>query len=158
MAYAEDTQVSPERSQSQISETLRKYGAQGFMYGWEGQAAMVAFKAHDRHIKFVLPLPDMNDPEFWQTPTGRERTQKQAEAAYEQRLRQRWRALLLAIKAKLEAVETGITTFEEEFMAHIVMPDGLTVSDHLTPKIEEAYRKGGMPPQLLPPTRKAIEA
>jgi hypothetical protein len=160
MVYAENTTVSPEKSQSQISETLRKYGANGFMYGWEGNQAMVAFRAHDRHIKFLLPLPDENDPKFYTSPGGRSRTEKAAQEAYEQVLRTRWRALLLAIKAKLEAVETGITTFEEEFMAHIVLPDGGTVADHLLPEIEKAYRTGGMPGKLLPPsaTRKAIEA
>ena len=41
--------------------------------------------------------------------------------------RQRWRALNLAIKAKLEAVESGIVTFDQEFLAHIVGPSGQTV-------------------------------
>ncbi len=43
-------------------------------------------------------------------------------------------------------------------MAHIVLPDDSTVADHLLPRIEEAYRTGGMPPALLPPTRRAIES
>jgi hypothetical protein len=63
--------------------------------------------------------------------------------------RQRWRALALAIKAKLEAVESGIATFEEEFMAYIVLPDGQTVGEFLSPQIEAAYSSGRMPP-LLP--------
>jgi hypothetical protein len=61
----------------------------------------------------------------------------------------RWRALALAVKAKLEVVESGIATFEEEFMAHIVMPDGRTVGEHVAPRIEEAYTSG-QPLALLP--------
>lgn len=153
MPYAENTEVSPERSQAQISETLRRYGATGFMYGWEGRSAMVAFAAHGRHIKFLLPLPDPDDRAFTLTPTGRRRSPSETPKAYEQRLRQRWRALLLAIKAKLEAVETGITTFEEEFAAHIVLPDGATVWDHLKDEIDQAYASGQMPDSLLPRLR-----
>jgi hypothetical protein len=55
----------------------------------------------------------------------------------------------LAIKAKLEAVEQGITEFESEFMAHIVMPDGKTVGHHVLPQISAAYSTGKMP-KLLP--------
>lgn len=77
------------------------------------------------------------------------RTDAQAQAAYEQDVRQRWRALCLCIKAKLEAVEAGITTFEDEFMAHIVLPNGQTMSQHATPMIAQAYETGNVPP-LLP--------
>jgi len=55
----------------------------------------------------------------------------------------------LVIKAKLEAVESGISVFEDEFMANIVMPDGRTVSEHVRPRIATAYESGEMPP-LLP--------
>jgi len=59
------------------------------------------------------------------------------------------RALALVIKAKLEAVESGITVFDDEFMAHIVLPDGSTVGDFMKPQIEQVYLTGQMPP-LLP--------
>jgi len=106
-----------------------------------------------KQIKFVLQLPDPNDREFTHTPTrGQRRSPEQQEAAYEQAVRQRWRALALVIKAKLEAVEAGITIFEDEFMAHIVLPDGRTVGEYMLPKIEETYTTGRMPallPQLM---------
>ena len=66
----------------------------------------------------------------------------------EQACRSRWRALALAVKAKLEAVAIGITTFEDEFMAHIVMPDGLTVGEHVRPRIASAYESGQVTPLL----------
>jgi len=52
-------------------------------------------------------------------------------------------------KAKLEAVEAGISVFDEEFLAHIVLPDGRTVGQFMTPQIEEVYAHGRMP-TLLP--------
>lgn len=63
-----------------------------------------------------------------------ERTAAAATKEYEQAGRQRWRALALVIKAKLEAVGTGIVTFEEEFLAHIVLPSGRTVTQDVTPR------------------------
>jgi hypothetical protein len=146
MAYAEGTTVSPERSQAEIAELLRKYGAAGFSYGWDNGKAQVAFKAHDRIVRFTLPLPDPNDRAFAVSASGRKRD---AGAAYEAEIRRRWRALALAIKAKLECVSTGITTFEDEFMAHIVLPDGRTVSEHVSPRIEQAYSEGLVASSLL---------
>ena len=51
----------------------------------------------------------------------------------EQACRQRCRALLLIIRAKLEAVESGMTTLESEFLANILLPDGGTVGQWLSP-------------------------
>jgi hypothetical protein len=65
--------------------------------------------------------------------------------------RQKWRALLLCIKAKLEAVESKIETFEEAFLAHVVMPDGKTVGDHTLTAIAVAYEGKDMPPLLPAP-------
>ncbi len=45
--------------------------------------------------------------------------------------------------------EAGITIFEDEFMAHIVLPDGRTVGEYMLAPIEDSYRTGQMP-ALLP--------
>lgn len=63
----------------------------------------------------------------------------------------RWRTLLLCLKAKLESVESGIETFEDAFLAQIVMPDGGTVAEHVRPRIAEAYAANTMQPLLPPP-------
>lgn len=72
-------------------------------------------------VRFEVPIP--TDPaEYRRTKGGQTRTPAQQERALEAEVRRRWRALLLCIKGKLEAVESGITTFEEEFLAHLVLP------------------------------------
>jgi len=148
--YAQQTSVSVEKSRGEIERTLVRYGATSFVYGWQGDAAVIQFDANDRRIKFSLPLPDRAHPEFTRTPGGRRtRSPQDAARAWEQACRQRWRALALAIKAKLEAVDCGIATFEEEFFAHIVMPNGQTVSRILAPQIDAAYKSGRMPRLLL---------
>lgn len=145
--YAATTSVSVENSRSEIERTLTRYGAQSFMYGWDQDAAIVQFLAEERRIKFVLYLPDKSDRKFTHHSRGR-RTPEAAQKEWEQGCRQRWRALALCIKAKLEAVESGISTFEDEFLAHTVLPDGSTAGEWLRPQVAEAYRTGAMPPML----------
>lgn len=147
--FAKDTSVSVESSRGEIERTLQRYGAEAFMYGWDTSAAIIQFAAEGRRIKFVLQLPERESKEFWQTPArGTKRAPEAAYKAWEQACRQRWRALALCIKAKLEAVESGISTFEDEFLAHTVLPDGTTAGEWLRPQIEEVYRTGEMPSML----------
>jgi hypothetical protein len=150
LQYAKDTSVSSEQSQAEIKKTLTRYGATKYAYIEEEERAAIMFEVLNRRIRFVLPLPDRNDNRFWETP-GRKllRSPEAAFKEWEQASRQRWRALALAIKAKLEAVESGIATFEEEFLSYIILPDGQTVGQHVLPNVERAYATGQMPP-LLP--------
>ncbi|MFN7930906.1 MAG: hypothetical protein U0Y68_23875 [Blastocatellia bacterium] len=84
------------------------------------------------------------------------RTSTQAYEAWEQATRQKWRALALVIKAKLEAVESGITTIEQEFLPFIVAADGRTVGEHLIPQLDQYCLSGGNL-LLLPPAPKGTE-
>jgi hypothetical protein len=150
MTYAENTSVPADRSRAEIERTLQRYGASKFMYGYDEEHSMIAFVANNRQVRFILPMPDRDDPRFTMTPSGRKRRDANSMLAeYEKATRQRWRALALVIKAKLEAVESGITVFEDEFLAHIVLPDGSTAGDWMRPQIEKAYEKNKMPPPLM---------
>lgn len=148
--YAENTSVPADRSRVEVEKTLMRYGASGFGYSWEKREvarnpipatgprteirmfAMVGFKFKNRSIRLDLPMP-----------TEREvGTAAKAEKA----TRQRWRALLLVIKAKLEAVDSGISTLEHEFLANIVTESGRTIGEVIVPQISEAVQAG----RLLP--------
>lgn len=151
MKYAENTSVAVDRSKAEIERILDRYGAQKFIYGRDESRSMIGFEARGRCVRFTLPLPDRNDPKFWKTETGRKRKYTSVIAEWEQACRQRWRALALVIKAKLEAVESGITSFEDEFLAHTILPggNGQTVGQWIAPQLVEAYERGEMP-RLLP--------
>ena len=148
MRYANQTVVSVERSKAEIEHLLQRYGASEFAHGWKTDKAVIQFRMMERIVRFVLPLPDK--AEFAKTPRGR-RTRNDADTlkAWEQGCRQRWRALALSIKSKLESAESGIEEFETAFMGQIVMPDGKTISETVTPMIESAYKTGKMPVALL---------
>lgn len=148
--YATKTQVSADRSRVEIEKTLTRYGADQFIYGWEIGRAIIGFRMHGIMIRITLPMPRKDDEAFTKTPAGR-RTRNTAASlkAWEQATRQRWRALALVVKAKLEAVESGIATFEDEFLAYVQLPNGATVGEWARPQIETAYKTGRMP-ALLP--------
>lgn len=147
--YAAGTQVPPERSQAEIAESLRRYGATSYVSGYEDNVAMIMFRKGDRTIRFLLELPLPDDAAFLFTPTRQRRKPDAVRAAYEAEIRRRWRALALAIKAKLEAVATGIASFEDEFLAYTVLPDNSTVGDRVRAEIDAAWRAGVAPPRLL---------
>ena|SRR2546428_4066812 len=149
MRYAEHTDVSVDKSKAEIERTLTRYGASKFMTGWDQDKAMIGFEMHGRRIRFVLPLPNRQDKRFWTSPGGRrQRDEQKAMIAWEQACRQHWRALSLVVKAKMEAVEAKITTFDEEFLAHIVLPNNETVGHWMVPQIASAYTDHKLPPLL----------
>lgn len=136
--YAEKTSVPIDRSQAEIKKILLKYGGTSFAFAESRTDSMLMFEIQGRRIVFRLPMPN---------PPSNNATQASVKT-YEQLCRSKWRALVLAIKAKLECVSSGITTIEQEFMAHIMLPNGKTVSDVVLPEIQSAYNTGKMPPLL----------
>lgn len=135
MPYASHTIVSVEKTRVEIERLLEKHKARqyGTAVDHETRRARVQFRLADRIVRFVISLPD---------PTRYTRPQ------VDQLERQRWRALLLVIKAKLESVESAIETFEQAFLAQVVLPDDSTVGDAVQPYIADAYATGRMPRQL----------
>jgi hypothetical protein len=148
MAYAEGTQVPVEKSRAEIEKLLNKHKCSKFMAGVDHEAhrATVQFQAKGRIIKFDISLPDPADPK-WKQIKGRwmERSTAGVAKVVEQEERTRWRALLLVIKAKLEAIESGIATFEDEFLAHTLLPNQKTVAEWVGPQVAQIYETGRMP-------------
>ena len=146
--YAKTTEVSPEKTLSEIRAVLNRYGADEFAMREQQDRVGVGFKMRQRMVLLEAKLPAKKD--FSRTPErGIARTASQTQAAYDQAVRQVWRALFLVIKSKLESVESGIETFEEAFQAQLVLPSGQTVGEWIAPQVARAYETGSMPP-LLP--------
>lgn len=120
--FAYDTSVPVDRSKGHIEALLMRAGAQGYHTGWQAPAGTdpgwdaIEFLWKGKQIRFRLP----------RTKAGRND---------EQRNRQRWRVLFLVVKAKIEAVEAGISIFEEEFLSFIVTANGQTVGEVLLPRL-----------------------
>lgn len=148
MSYAADTSTSVEKTRAELESTLQRFGADAFGYMTEGSNAMIQFRVKGKYVRFILPLPGRDEKRF--TDTTRydrpvKRKPEQALKEWEQACRSAWRALFLAVKAKLVAVETQIASFEAEFLAYVVLPNGRTAGEEMIPLIEESYRTGQMP-------------
>lgn len=131
--YAEGTKVPVGQSRAELERILERYGAEAFMYGTDGGRAVIQFRAHARLVRFDLPLADLNDQE----------------------VRRRWRALVLVVKSKLEAVATGIVTFEEEFLGMSCCLTGRRSRIGWRRSSRRSTSRGQMP-ELLPPARREL--
>jgi len=125
--YAVDTKVPVVKTKAEIEALCLKHGARAYATMSEENLASIAFEVRGTRLLFRLPLPKPPDT---------------------QDSRSRWRGLLLCIKAKFEAVNRGVETFEEAFLSHIMTDDGRTVADHAVPRLKQIVA-GNVP--LLPP-------
>lgn len=129
--FARETRVPVQQTQAEIQRMLDRAKAKqyGTMVDYDLGTARVQFRLHDRIVRFTVLLPD----------AAKVRGDRFAKAE-----RQRWRALMLVIKAKLESVESQIETFEEAFLANIVMPNDQTVAQIVLKQVAESYKTGTM--------------
>lgn len=138
--FAADTSVPVDRTLSEIERLIYKYGAKQFARAHDEGEAHLAFTMRTRQIRFTLKIPSPAERRFTHKKNSRggygsPRTSASAHKAWEQGCRSIWRALLLIIKAKLEAVESGISVFDVEFLPYIVVA-GQTVGDQLVPDLD----------------------
>lgn len=147
--YAKDTAVPVSRTREHISAALHRYGASDEMIGTVAGRAVVQFMVAGRLVRVSTPLPDLQDRDIVYTAAGRTRNASGREAARDQAVRSRWRALYLVITAKLEAITAGIETFDQAFLAHIVIPGGQTVGEWIEPQIGRMIESGATP-ALIP--------
>ncbi len=119
--YAARTSISVERSKAELEKTIKRWGADEYRAGWSARAKseLIDFSYENCSIRMHMTMTDD-----------------------EQENRRRWRSMVLVVKAKLESVETGISTFQEEFMAHIVMANGKTLAENIMPRLLEAAQSG----------------
>jgi hypothetical protein len=132
--YASETEVPIERSKRQIEELLASRGVEGYHTGWDLGRDIIEFVWKGKQVRFVLKRNKLAD--FSVAPSGYGRTSRQQQQAFEQADRQRWRALYLVIRAKVESIEAGLAIFEEEFLAFIVVPGrNETLGEILVPRL-----------------------
>lgn len=136
MKFAAKTSVNPQKTRQEIETVLARYGASAFMYATEGENALIQFKLNNWLIRYQFTIP------------SQEKFRSQAQ--YEQAVRQKWRALLLIVKAKLEWTSSGITTIEREFLDNIVCEDGQTIGNKLIPDLKRIVATS-KPLLMLPP-------
>lgn len=156
--YASSTTVPVSRSLDEIKRTLIRFGADRDSFGYAeiGRQVAIQFTVGNRHVRMNMWLPDRDafkfDSRMWL------RANTAIDREWEQACRQRWRTLAAAIKAKLAMIDDGISTFEREFLADLLLPTGETIGERLGPEIEAAMQSGDVPALVpgMPPAGKVI--
>lgn len=151
MAYAENTTVPVEKSLTEIVTLIKKAGGARIAQMEDMDALAVQFFLSERMLRFRVPVPtaeamplrDNGNNRYTDIPLAARK--KKADAIR----RQRARALLLVIKAKLESVESGVETFDEAFLPNIVMSDGSTVWERIGEPLALEYQSGKPIPFML---------
>src|SRR3954470_21756327 len=119
-SYGAGTRVEAHRSRYELERVLHRYGAGDVLFVEADANASIQFELQGRYVQLALPLPDPQHQRFTHTPSGKPRAAAAQERAYEQALREHWRSLLVAVRGKLQSVESGISTFEQEFGRFLV--------------------------------------
>jgi len=150
MTYAKGTTVSTERTFTEIRTTLKRYKAEAIGTLETDDAIQLGFRVGNRNIRFTVPLPDLADMKFKgvNQHARTKRSPDEMDRAYKQAVQERWRSLLLVIKAKLESVQSGIETLDQAFLAQLEAPGDpqrRTVGEVLIPQIERGYAGDPMP-------------
>ena len=136
------TTIRPEKPQAEISKELTKYGIWNIQHTTIEAGFSVAFQAvvsdNQKPITIRIDMPYDHSKD------------------YEDRIgwveqRRLYRALYWYVKSLLEAWDSGVKTFAEIFLPHIVLPGGKTVTQDLLPKYALAVESGQMDDiKLLP--------
>ena len=145
--YVRGASVSSSASQAEIRDMLTAAGAHGLRFvSMQGNAG-ITFSSADRRFRMVLPLPAPAPGTTYQDHGALRPEMSAAESkAAQDAARHSWRQLSLLIRAKLDAVDAGIVTFDEEFLAYVVMPGGGTVFQASAPGIAAAYARSPKEP------------
>jgi hypothetical protein len=145
--YAEGTEVSAEKSRAELESLLDKHGATEVMFHKDSERTTVVFRKNGVMVRLRVEYPKRAD--FKKSQQGYVRGEPDITKHCDAEWRRIWRAQLLIVKAKLEMIATGGSTFEREFLADMLLADGQTVVEVALPRIMESYQTGQMPSLLL---------
>ena len=98
--YAEHTAVSVKQSIAEVQSLLAAHGATKFAIDYTDPR--ILFEVGGRTVQIRVPLPA--EDQFRFTPTKITRRPAARKQAWEQACKQRYRALYLVIRAKLEEI------------------------------------------------------
>lgn len=116
----ESTTVPVHKSQEELRGLLLKFGAEQFTMGEGRDWAGVEFVHSDQAVRMRCPVASAEEAVAADSRHVSV-AEKKANAAERERARV-WRVLVWCVKARLVAVEEGLETFEQAFLAHLVNP------------------------------------
>lgn len=145
MGYAAGTTVSSAKTMGEIQGMLAARGVVKVATMTDPEKFTLAFEFEGVPYRMTLPTPDPASPEFSQYYRGSvlyERSDSQKKKLYEKEVNCRWRAFGMVIKAKLVAVEEGISTIAREFIGDAVLASGQTFREAYADDLPKAIADG----------------
>lgn len=136
MSYAKSTSVPIARSRDEIEQRLQKAGASAFGFMSDQQRAAITFMLAGRQVRCEIPLPEQAVCQ----PGERPAKVQAISDAHAQECRRRWRCMLMSIKAKLIAIEEGISTVDREFMPDLVLSDNRRLETAMAPELLQSRK------------------
>lgn len=133
--YAKNTTVPIGRTKVQTQELMTNYGIKEFFFGTSPRGDGIGFKYEGHVYKHNVPMPSRDD-------YGTDRQ-------YEQAIRQRWRIFYMSLKMKLEEIQSGGISFEDQFLSMMTLPNGSTVAEFLRLPENVALLSRSEMPKLL---------
>lgn len=116
------TSVPVEKSQAEIRASLRAYGADHFAFSESPGYAEVGFTHAGLAVRMRVAITPMPADEAAALARKR-RVSAASLMTLELAERRVWRILYWLLKTRMEAIDAGVETFAEAFLAHIVHPD-----------------------------------
>lgn len=141
MPFAEGTQVDAGKTRLDIEAMLSKFACETVGVMREPGFATVLFRRQGWAVQMRVALPQLSDAPKQRKPGYHYMTEAQRLQWVMQQEREKWRQLMLVLKAKFTALENGIESFEESFMAHLVV-GGDHVGQRLLPALRQAQESG----------------
>ena len=136
MAY-ETTEVAVSKSQDAIRKLIYAHKGTGVMLiskpPAEGFEAFVEIEETPYHIRIMAKCKTVKK----QDKNWRTRSESTMIALIDQENRRVWRVLYWHLKAMFEAADAGVIDVRNIIMPYVVLRDGLTLADHIIPKMTE---------------------
>lgn len=136
--YIRGASMSCAATQTEIRDLLLGAGAYAFQCSSDDGQARVAFRSGGHQFQMAVTVSTGRA-----AATRRAQETETAHVASQNALRQGWRQLSALIRAKVEAVASGIVSFDEEFLAYMLLPGRGSVFRATAPAIAAAYAVGG---------------
>jgi hypothetical protein len=135
MALPYSNATSGDKALGEIQKILQRFGCGkfGIMTDWDQGVLLIQFDWNGTKVSFPASFKGYAAAYLKENPYSyRMRcTQKEYEAkALEIGSTAVYSILRDWIKAQVVAVETGLISFEEVFMAHVLLPNGMRMIDH----------------------------
>lgn len=131
------TTIDPTQTIGEIQKMLSKYNVTAMMTEYDGpQVSAVSFKLNiaGKPLSFQLPCNWRGVLKIiTEDPSARRNIRlKKGETLEHQAVRTAWRVIKVWIEAQLALVEVNMTTLPQIFLPYAIMPDGRTLSEHVS--------------------------